>query len=170
MVGYPFDTVKVCGYYKGMMMTYRNSLWYLCKLLHGDPEARPAKCDIFLSGLTGGVAQVLLVPPADMVKVRLQCQRVGFSKFTEEARKPKYRGPIHCLRTIACEEGVLGLYKGALALALRDGPFFSTFLTSYHIICEQLSAQGLDQPGETKHNLPINYRRKSVLISIEKIR
>ncbi|XP_039971938.1 solute carrier family 25 member 47-like [Xiphias gladius] len=71
MVGYPFDTVKVCGYYKGMTMTYRNSLRYLCKLMHGDPEARPAKCDIFLSGLTGGVAQVLLVSPKDMVKLHL---------------------------------------------------------------------------------------------------
>ncbi|XP_071355116.1 solute carrier family 25 member 47-B isoform X1 [Trachinotus anak] len=150
----------VCGFYKGMTMpviavslsfsvafgTYRNVLQYLCKLRHGTPEARPATCDIFLSGLTGGVTQVLLVSPADMVKVRLQCQRVAFSKLTREAPKPKYHGPIHCLRTIVCEEGALGLYKGAQALALRDGPFFATFLTSYHIICEQLTPPGLTEP------------------------
>ncbi|KAG7224162.1 hypothetical protein INR49_019897 [Caranx melampygus] len=161
MVGYPFDTVKVYGFYKGMTMpviavslsfslafgTSRNVLQYLCKLRHGSPEAQPDTCDIFLSGLAGGIAQVLLVSPADMVKVRLQCQRVAFSKCTAAtAPKPKYHGPIHCLRTIACEEGTLGLYKGAQALALRDGPFFATFLTSYHIICEQLTPPGRTDP------------------------
>ncbi|XP_042243868.1 solute carrier family 25 member 47-B isoform X1 [Thunnus maccoyii] len=155
-----YKTEGVCGFYKGMTMpviavslsfsvvfgTYRNVLQRLCKLRHGSPDARPAKCDIFLSGLTGGVAQVLLMSPADMVKVRLQCQRVANSSFSAKALKPKYHGPVHCLRTIAYEEGVLGLYKGAQALALRDGPFFATFLTTYNIICELLSTPGQTQP------------------------
>lgn len=100
-------------------------------------------------------SQVLLVSPADMVKVRLQCQRVAFSKCAAAAPKPKYQGPIHCLRTIACEEGALGLYKGAQALALRDGPFFATFLTSYHIICEQLTPPERTEPGKFKYNFTV---------------
>ena len=66
----------------------------------------------------------------------------------QEVPKPKYRGPIHCLVTIAREEGFLGLYKGAQALALRDGLSFATYFTTYNIICEQLSEPGQNQRGK----------------------
>ncbi|XP_071379850.1 solute carrier family 25 member 47-B [Centroberyx affinis] len=149
----------VNGFYKGMSMpvttvslsssvvfgTYRNVLQCL-RQRHGSPDAKPAKLDIFLSGLAGGVAQVSVMSPADIVKVRLQCQMVPYQGSSAEAPKPKYRGPIHCLLTIAREEGVLGLYKGAQALALRDGPSFATYFTTYNIICEQLSTPGQTQP------------------------
>jgi len=82
--------------------------------------------------------------PADIVKVRLQCQVVPTQAG---CLKPKYRGPVHCLLTIAREEGVLGLYKGAQALALRDGPSFATYFTIYHVICEELSDPGQSRPG-----------------------
>ncbi|XP_056151570.1 solute carrier family 25 member 47-B [Lampris incognitus] len=150
----------VNGFYKGMSMpittvslsssvvfgTYRNVLQCLCQIRHGSLDARPAKLDIFLSGLAGGVAQVSVMSPADIVKVRLQCQVVPYKGFSAEAPKPKYRGPIHCLMTIAREEGVLGLYKGAQALALRDGPSFATYFTTYNIICERLTAPGQTHP------------------------
>ncbi|KAM4624855.1 solute carrier family 25 member 47-B [Polymixia lowei] len=153
-------TEGVNGFYKGMSMpvttvslsssvvfgTYRNVLQCLCQMRHGSHDARPAKLDIFLSGLAGGVAQVSVMSPADIVKVRLQCQMVPYQGVQAEAPKPKYRGPIHCLLTITREEGILGLYKGAQALALRDGPSFATYFTTYNIICEQLSAPGQTQP------------------------
>lgn len=85
--------------------------------------------------------------PADIVKVRLQCQVVPMQPLAAGSPKPKYRGPVHCLLTIAREEGVLGLYKGAQALALRDGPSFATYFTIYNVICEQLSPPGQTRPG-----------------------
>ena len=85
--------------------------------------------------------------PADIVKVRLQCQVVPTQALAAGSPKPKYRGPVHCLLTIAREEGVLGLYKGAQALALRDGPSFATYFTIYNVICEQLSGPGQTRPG-----------------------
>ena len=89
--------------------------------------------------------------PADIVKVRLQCQVVPLQGLPTGSPKPKYRGPVHCLLTIAREEGVLGLYKGAQALALRDGPAFATYFTTYNVICEQLSPPGQTRPGTIKH-------------------
>ncbi|KAM3871029.1 solute carrier family 25 member 47-B [Diretmus argenteus] len=154
-----FKNEGVSGFFKGMSMpittvslsssvvfgTYRNVLQCLCQLRHGRPDAKPAKLDMFLSGMSGGVAQVLVVSPADIVKVRLQCQMVAYQGFSAEAPKPKYRGPIHCLLTIAREEGVLGLYKGVQAQALRDGPCFAVYFTTYNMVCERLLA-----PGQTK--------------------
>ncbi|XP_063039522.1 solute carrier family 25 member 47-B [Engraulis encrasicolus] len=145
------------GFYKGMSMpvttvsvsssvvfgVYRNALKGFRQLRHAAPEAPPAKLEIFLSGMSGGVAQVSVMAPADIVKVRLQCQR---EKITEQQVKPKYRGPIHCLFTIAREEGVLGLYKGAGALALRDGPSFATYFLTYNTLCDWLTPDKQNKP------------------------
>uniref|UniRef100_A0A8C7F5N6 Solute carrier family 25 member 47 n=1 Tax=Oncorhynchus kisutch TaxID=8019 RepID=A0A8C7F5N6_ONCKI len=166
-VGYPLDTVKVNGFYRGMSMpvttvsisssvvfgVYRNVLQCLHQLRSTSTglDFLPAKLDFFLSGLSGGVAQVSVMAPADIVKVRMQCQMVHQGL---DAQQPKYRGPMHCLLTIAREEGFLGLYKGAGALALRDGPSFATYFTIYHVICEQLSPPENTQPG--KHTAPEN--------------
>lgn len=41
--------------------------------------------------------------PLDTVKVLLQ---------TQDAKNPKYRGTIHCLRSLIVKEGIRGVYKG----------------------------------------------------------
>ncbi|XP_028831339.1 solute carrier family 25 member 47-B isoform X2 [Denticeps clupeoides] len=147
------------GFYKGMSMpvttvsisssvvfgTYRNVLQCLSQLRHSSPEAPPTKLHIFLSGLAGGVAQVSVMAPADIVKVRLQCQTEPY-KFPNVDFKPKYRGPVHCLLTIAREEGILGLYKGAGALALRDGPSFAIYFLTYNSICSWLTEEHHKKP------------------------
>ncbi|XP_064784735.1 solute carrier family 25 member 47-B isoform X2 [Oncorhynchus masou masou] len=154
-----WKTEGVSGFYRGMSMpvttvsisssvvfgVYRNVLQCLHQLRSTSTglDFLPAKVDFFLSGLSGGVAQVSVMAPADIVKVRMQCQMVHQGL---DAQQPKYRGPMHCLLTIAREEGFLGLYKGAGALALRDGPSFATYFTIYHVICEQLSPPENTQP------------------------
>lgn len=85
--------------------------------------------------------------PADIVKVRLQCQTQLYQGSDPKSR-PKYRGPVHCLLTIAREEGLLGLYKGAAALALRDGPSFATYFLVYNTVCECLTPDKNAQPGK----------------------
>uniref|UniRef100_A0A8C7F5Y6 Solute carrier family 25 member 47 n=1 Tax=Oncorhynchus kisutch TaxID=8019 RepID=A0A8C7F5Y6_ONCKI len=155
-----WKTEGVNGFYRGMSMpvttvsisssvvfgVYRNVLQCLHQLRSTSTglDFLPAKLDFFLSGLSGGVAQVSVMAPADIVKVRMQCQMVHQGL---DAQQPKYRGPMHCLLTIAREEGFLGLYKGAGALALRDGPSFATYFTIYHVICEQLSPPENTQPA-----------------------
>ncbi|XP_051723899.1 solute carrier family 25 member 47-B-like isoform X2 [Ctenopharyngodon idella] len=116
--------------------TYRNVLHYLHQMRHRSAADPHHKAHIFLSGFAGGVAQVLVMSPADIVKVRLQCQMEG----------RRYSGPLHCLLSIARGEGLLGLYKGSAALALRDGPSFATYFLTYNTICDSLSAEN-HQPG-----------------------
>ncbi|XP_015205747.1 solute carrier family 25 member 47-B isoform X1 [Lepisosteus oculatus] len=152
----------VNGFFKGLTMplitvsisssvtfgTYRNCLQCLRQVRCGSLEAPTSKSDIFLAGLVAGVAQVSVMSPADIVKVRLQCQTEPYRPVQGSGllSKPKYHSPVHCLLTIAREEGMLGLYKGATALCLRDGPSFATYFLTYSVFCDWLTPAGKNQP------------------------
>ncbi|KAI9154120.1 hypothetical protein LWI28_021197 [Acer negundo] len=69
-----------------------------------------------LSGFGAGVLEALtIVTPFEVVKIRLQQQK-GLS--TELL---KYKGPVHCARTIIREEGLRGLWAGAAPTVMRNG-------------------------------------------------
>lgn len=57
----------------------------------------------------------------DTAKVRLQVQ----------TNQGKYRGMLHCIRTMAAEEGVLSLYKGLNAGLQRQMVFASLRIGLY---------------------------------------
>ncbi|CAL8316921.1 unnamed protein product [Merluccius merluccius] len=149
----------VQGFFKGMSLpvttismtssvvfgTYRNCLQCLCEVRGGAPGGPNTKLEVFLSGMVAGVAQILVMSPGDVVKVRLQCQTESSRGRTNHM--PKYRGPVHCLLRIGREEGVLGLYRGALPLMLRDGPSFATYFLTYNTICEWMTPADKDRPG-----------------------
>ncbi|XP_018427535.1 PREDICTED: solute carrier family 25 member 47 [Nanorana parkeri] len=142
---------KVSGFFKGMSMpistvsisssivfgVYRNFLHNLCKLKYGTANIKPSKFDIFISGYAAGGVQVLVSSPADMAKVRLQTQvSPHHSSTCALLARPKYTGPVHCLLTIAKEEGFFGLYKGVFALMFRDCHSFATYFLSYAVFRE----------------------------------
>ncbi|KAI7805042.1 solute carrier family 25 member 47-B [Triplophysa rosa] len=133
----PVTTVSVCS--SLVFGTYRNVLHRLHALRDRRAGDAHHKADIFLAGFAGGVAQVSVMSPADIVKVRLQCQTEGLQNMRSDS-KLKYRGPLHCVLSIARHEGVRGLYRGSAALALRDGPSFATYFLTYNTICDLLSA------------------------------
>lgn len=150
----------VHGFFKGMFLpittismtssvvfgTYRNCLQALSYIR----KAENTKLDVFMSGLAGGVAQVSVMSPGDIVKVRLQCQTESrHSVNPKYSVKPKYSGPIHCLLSICREQGLSGLYRGALPLALRDGPSFATYFLTYHTLCARLTPDGQKEPEWT---------------------
>ncbi|XP_008050255.1 solute carrier family 25 member 47 [Carlito syrichta] len=164
---------RVWGFYRGLSLpvctvslvssvsfgTYRHCLAHICRFRYGSADAKPAKADITLSGCASGLVRVFLTSPTEVAKVRLQTQ-------TQQRRPsaswpaavppgcpaapvcavPKYRGPLHCLATVAREEGLRGLYQGSSALLLRDGYSFATYFLSYAILCEWLTPAGLSQP------------------------
>ena len=83
--------------------------------------------------------QVVIMAPVDLVKVRLQGQASG----------ERYRGPLHCVSTILREEGPRGLYRGALALALRDVPCYGLYFLPYELVRRALTEPGT-QSGERR--------------------
>lgn len=115
---------------------------------------------------------MFLTSPTEVAKVRLQTQKQTQTQTQLQQRRrssaswpsavppvcpappasqvpgPKYRGPLHCLATVAREEGLRGLYKGSSALLLREGHSFATYFLSYSILSEWLTPAGHSQPGE----------------------
>lgn len=57
----------------------------------------------FAAGCLGGCAGIVVGYPLDTVKVHMQ---------TQDYRNPKYKGTLHCLRTLIMKESVMGLYRG----------------------------------------------------------
>ncbi|XP_005390488.1 PREDICTED: solute carrier family 25 member 47 isoform X1 [Chinchilla lanigera] len=143
--------------------TYRHCLAHICRFRYGSADAKPARVDITLSGCASGLVRVLLTSPTEVAKVRLQTQTQTQTQSPSASGPaaappacpvpaarpepgPKYRGPLHCLATVAREEGLRGLYRGSPALLLREGHSFATYFLSYAILCERLSPAGHSQP------------------------
>ncbi|XP_054423699.1 solute carrier family 25 member 47 [Pteronotus mesoamericanus] len=148
--------------------TYRRCLSHICRFRYGSADAKPARTDVTLSGFASGLVRVFLTSPTEVAKVRLQTQTQAQAQTQTQQRRgslasaaappvcpappagqvpgPKYRGPLHCLATVAREEGLRGLYKGSSALLFRDGHSFATYFLSYSILCEWLTPAGHSQP------------------------
>lgn len=175
-VGHPLDTVKVrlqaqsaykgifhCmsktyskeglhGFFKGMAFpvlttgitnsvvfgSYSNALNYLTQSQHGDREqGKPASAaQVFAAGSFSGLMQVCVYVPIDLVKVRLQGQTTV----------QRYRGPVHCVAVILKEEGPKGLFRGGLAIALRDIPCYGLYFLPYEVTRKALTESG-KEPG-----------------------
>ncbi|CAI9623905.1 unnamed protein product [Staurois parvus] len=157
-----YTAEKVSGFFRGMSMpistvslssaivfgAYRNCLHRLCELKYGTANVRPTKVDIFLSGYVAGGAQVLVSSPADVAKVRLQTQMwPQHSGPCAVLAPPRYTGPVHCLLTIAREEGLCGLYRGSFALMFRDCHSFATYFLCYSAFREWLLPPQQDGSG-----------------------
>eukprot|EP00064_Thunnus_orientalis_P004880 superscaffoldBa00000461_g4893 len=121
-VGYPLDTVKV----RIQTQKQFTGIW---------------QCTVATFSNEG----ISVMSPGDIVKVRLQCQTES-KRGGSNMPRPKYHGPVHCLLSIIKEEGVLGLYRGAFPLMLRDGPSYATYFLTYNTICEWLTGSGKKRP------------------------
>ncbi|XP_055969751.1 solute carrier family 25 member 47 [Sorex fumeus] len=143
--------------------TYRHCLARICRARYGSADAKPAKTDITLSGFASGLVRVFLTAPTEVAKVRLQTQKQAQPRRpsisspaaapllcpvapVSPGSGPKYRGPLHCLATVAREEGLRGLYRGSSALLLRDGHSFATYFLSYALLSEWLTPAGQSRP------------------------
>lgn len=83
-----------------------------------------------VSGGVAGISSKLIMLPLDIVKKRLEVQ--GFEQARESfGRVGKYRGPVHCLRSIYRQEGVLAFYKGASPALLKAALGVSLSFTLY---------------------------------------
>lgn len=60
---------------------------------------------------------------------------------------PVYRGPIHCLRTILQKEGIAGIYRGNVAMLLRDVPGYCAYFIPYAMFCDWITPDGSISPN-----------------------
>lgn len=60
---------------------------------------------------------------------------------------PVYRGPIHCFRTILQKEGIAGVYRGNVAMLLRDVPGYYAYFIPYTMFCDWITPDGSISPN-----------------------
>lgn len=94
-----------------------------------------------MCGSASGLAAKLVVYPLDMTKKRLQIQgfqhgRAGFGS------NPTYTGFIHCVRTVAAQEGMTALYKGLSPSLLKAMVTAASHFFVYEQCCRMFRVWG----------------------------
>ncbi len=77
-----------------------------------DSASKPTYGDIFWAGCAGGVAQLVVACPVEVVKIKLQTQ-------TDE-RRARFHGPYDVLKQIYRQQGIRGWYQGLVVMAWRS--------------------------------------------------
>ncbi|XP_047631257.1 solute carrier family 25 member 45 isoform X3 [Phacochoerus africanus] len=162
VLGHPFDTVKLLGFFKGMSFpiasiavvnsvlfgVYSNALLALTATSHQERRAQPPSyTHVFIAGCTGGFLQAYCLAPFDLIKVRLQNQTEP--RAQPGSPPPQYRGPVHCAASIFQAEGPRGLFRGAWALTLRDTPTMGIYFVTYEWLCRQSTPDGQNPSSAT---------------------
>ncbi|OCT84032.1 solute carrier family 25 member 45 [Xenopus laevis] len=145
---------KIFGFFKGMSFpvgsvaisnslafgSYSNALLYLSDKEFKDWKNPPLNFHIFMAGCFSGMVQLSFSAPIDLVKVRLQNQTESFGSVARSGHlQARYQGPVHCALCIIREEGIFGLYRGSLALALRDIPTMGLYFLTYEVLCKWMT-------------------------------
>ncbi|NWW66734.1 S2548 protein, partial [Ifrita kowaldi] len=157
---------SVAGFFKGMSFplasigiyssvvfgVYSNTLRFLGQLRHGDAAAVPSLTDMTVASLVAGVLSVGIGTPVELVKIRLQMQTQPYTKESIKLKStvpgsPVYRGPIHCFRTILQKEGIAGVYRGNVAMLLRDVPGYYAYFIPYAMFCDWITPDGSISPN-----------------------
>ncbi|XP_041870673.1 solute carrier family 25 member 48 isoform X2 [Corvus kubaryi] len=157
---------SVAGFFKGMSFplasigiyssmvfgVYSNTLRFLSRLHHGDAAAAPSLTDMTVASLVAGVLSVGIGTPVELVKIRLQMQTQPYTKESVKLKStvpgsPVYRGPIHCFRTILQKEGIAGVYRGNVAMLLRDVPGYYAYFIPYAMFCDWITPDGSISPN-----------------------
>ncbi|XP_027705092.1 solute carrier family 25 member 48 isoform X1 [Vombatus ursinus] len=152
---------SVTGFFKGMSFpltsfavyssvvfgVFSNTQKFLTQYRYEESNSSSSLSDLFLASMMSGVVSVGLGGPMDLVKIRLQMQTEPFLKANLHSKprskdlwnRPMYQGPIHCMTSIVQKEGLVGLYRGANAMLLRDVPGYCLYFIPYEIISEWIT-------------------------------
>ncbi|XP_038006456.1 solute carrier family 25 member 48 isoform X1 [Motacilla alba alba] len=149
--GMSFPLASIGIYSSVVFGVFSNTQRLLSQLRHGDPAAAPSLTDMTLASLVAGVISVGIGTPVELVKIRLQMQTQPYTKANVKLNStvpgsPVYRGPIHCLRTILQKEGIPGIYRGNVAMLLRDVPGYCAYFIPYAMFCDWITPHGSISP------------------------
>lgn len=107
-------------------------------------EDPPSYKGVALGGTGTGALQSLLLSPVELIKIRLQLQKVD--QMTESRQ-----GPVRLTKNILRKEGLRGLYRGLGVTVMRDGPSHGLYFWTYEYMREWLHP-GCRKSGEESLN------------------
>ncbi|XP_052796533.1 solute carrier family 25 member 45-like [Mya arenaria] len=148
------------GFYRGLswpLVSFGvvNSVFFgvyghVLKTLESDREKRTSSYfNIYISGCVGGAAQLVFVVPVDYIKTALQSQIPHeVTGAASGANRQYFKGPLQCAKAIFKERGIMGFYKGGVAMGLREIPSYGIYCLSFEVLNAEMKTRGLtDERG-----------------------
>lgn len=145
---------------------------------HLDSPTAPTYGQVFVGGCAGGLVQIVVTCPVELVKTFLQSQlnMEPDKKSTKPAETLSRRhhvtaghhvtgsrvvgggerffgGPVEATRWIYRRHGPLGFYRGLVAMTLRDPVTYGVYLVSYEYAYRSLVRNSYTDPGGVLANL-----------------
>lgn len=105
----------------------------------GNPELSVK--DYMISGMFAGICNSFVMSPVELIRIKLQVQ--GNSSNL-------YSGTIDCVKKIAGEYGIKGIYQGLSATIFREIPAYAVYFGAY----ETLMGRSIRKYKERK-NIPL---------------
>ncbi|XP_012277169.1 mitochondrial carnitine/acylcarnitine carrier protein [Orussus abietinus] len=99
---------------------------------HKDEKLTPIQ--LFYAGAFSGVFTTIIMAPGERIKCLLQVQHGN--------TKPKYNGPMDCVKQLYREGGVRSIYKGTCATLLRDVPASGMYFMTYECLQRAMTPEG----------------------------
>ncbi|KAJ8338463.1 hypothetical protein SKAU_G00374290 [Synaphobranchus kaupii] len=156
--GLSFPLASITLYNSVVFGFFSNTQRVISKFRYGDGRHPSSILDLALASMMTGFVSVAVGAPVDLVKIRLQMQAqpVLAESLNLAGNVPlrsvgiqgqtAYRGPLHCIGSILQSEGLLGLYRGAGAMLLRDVPGYTLYFIPYSLFCDWLNPDGNASP------------------------
>lgn len=117
----------------------------MARVLGGNSSEDLTMPQVVVAAGVAGFAVSHVLTPVELVKCRIQVQ----TNATASTAVAKYRGPWDCIRSIAREEGVLGLFRGYRATIIREMPGNAVWFGFY-----ELSMRALTPPNAKRKDTP----------------
>lgn len=92
-----------------------------------SPGKDPSFGTKLMAGMASGAAAAAIANPTDLIKVRLQAQKVGNAGGVV----PQYNGALGAITHIVRAEGVLGLWRGVQPSMMRSAVLTATQAATY---------------------------------------
>uniref|UniRef100_A0A8C6CXT2 Solute carrier family 25 member 48 n=1 Tax=Moschus moschiferus TaxID=68415 RepID=A0A8C6CXT2_MOSMO len=155
--GMSFPLASIAVYNSVVFGVFSNTQRFLSHHRCREPEAGPPHVlsDLLLASMVAGMVSVGLGAPVDLIKIRLQMQTQPFQeanlglkpRVAALGEQPAYQGPVHCFATIVRTEGLVGLYRGASAMLLRDIPGYCLYFIPYVFLSDWITPEACAGPS-----------------------
>ncbi|XP_066601610.1 mitochondrial carnitine/acylcarnitine carrier protein [Prorops nasuta] len=103
------------------------------KLQQKTPDEKLNLLQLFYAGAFSGIFTTSVMAPGERIKCLLQIQHADI--------KPKYNGPVDCIKKLYKEGGLRSIYKGSFATLLRDVPASGMYFMTYECLQRWMSPE-----------------------------
>jgi len=104
----------------------------LTQLTHASDATSPLRHHFAAGSIAGGVA-TLVTTPTELVKVRMQTQRLS-------GQPAQYRNSLQCAVSVLRSHGLSGLYRGFRLNAFKDSFANGVYFYTYHLLSQRISS------------------------------